>query len=111
VRAIENGTVEDELRKKCICSAKSSVRCKSANHVDALDGLAAVHEAKGLVDVAIVNAEAMINLAPREPKVGFVLATAGCVAHHLSLTNYRLQRVSCGSGSFYASRARITRLS
>ncbi|KAI3326085.1 hypothetical protein HD806DRAFT_489165 [Xylariaceae sp. AK1471] len=71
VRAIENGTVDDELRKKCICSAKSNVRCKSANHVDALDGLAAIHEAKGLVDVAIVNAEAMINLAPREPK-GFL---------------------------------------
>ncbi|KAI1736986.1 hypothetical protein F4680DRAFT_429825 [Xylaria scruposa] len=69
--AFENGAVEAELRKKCICSAKSDVRCKNAGHVDALDGLAAVHEAKNLVDTAIIVAEAMINLAPREPK-GFL---------------------------------------
>ncbi|KAI0813432.1 hypothetical protein GGR55DRAFT_578557 [Xylaria sp. FL0064] len=71
VPAIANGAVDAELRKKCICSARSDVRCKSAEHLDALDGLAAVHEAKRLVDMAIVIAEAMINLAPREPK-GFL---------------------------------------
>ncbi|KAI0431154.1 hypothetical protein F5Y09DRAFT_305719 [Xylaria sp. FL1042] len=71
VSAITNGAVDAELRKKCICSAKSDVRCKSADHIDALDGLAAVHEAKRLLDAAIVVAEAMINLAPREPK-GFL---------------------------------------
>ncbi|TRX92008.1 hypothetical protein FHL15_007105 [Xylaria flabelliformis] len=66
--AFADGAIEAELRKKCICSAKSDVRCKNAGHIDALDGLAAVHEAKNLVDTAIVIAEAMINLAPREPK-------------------------------------------
>ncbi|TGJ88709.1 hypothetical protein E0Z10_g14 [Xylaria hypoxylon] len=66
--AIANGTFEAELRKKCICSAKSDVRCKSASHLDALDGLAAVYEAKRPLDKTIVIAEAMINLAPREPK-------------------------------------------
>lgn len=70
VRAIEHGTLEDELKKKCICSAKSDVRCKNVYHVGALDGLAAIHEVKVDYDVAVVNAEAMINLAPREPKVG-----------------------------------------
>ncbi len=67
--AITNGAVEAELRKKCICSAKSDVRCKDSGHLDALDGLAAVYEAKRLFDTAITIAEAMINLAPREPKV------------------------------------------
>ncbi|KAI0454323.1 hypothetical protein F5B21DRAFT_240470 [Xylaria acuta] len=71
VPALANGAVEAELRKKCICYAKSDVRCKNAGHIDALDGLAAVHEAKSLVDTSIVIAEAMINLAPREPK-GFL---------------------------------------
>ncbi|KAJ2979253.1 hypothetical protein NUW58_g7248 [Xylaria curta] len=71
VTAFANGTVEAELRKKCICSAKSDVRCKNAAHIDALDGLAAVHEAKNLVDAAAVIAETMVNLAPREPK-GFL---------------------------------------
>ncbi|KAI3342517.1 hypothetical protein F4824DRAFT_207273 [Ustulina deusta] len=71
VPAITNGAVEAELRKKCICSAKSDVRCKDAGHLDALDGLAAVYEAKRLFDTAIAIAEAMINLAPREPK-GFL---------------------------------------
>ncbi|KAI0549863.1 hypothetical protein F4679DRAFT_544932 [Xylaria curta] len=69
--AFADGAVEAELKKKCICSAKSDVRCKNAGHIDALDGLAAVHEAKNLVDTAIIIAEAMINLAPREPK-GFL---------------------------------------
>ncbi|KAJ8125224.1 hypothetical protein O1611_g8415 [Lasiodiplodia mahajangana] len=68
VPAIANSAVEAELRKKCICSAKSDVRCRSADHIDALDGLAAVYEAKRHMDTAIVIAEAMINLAPREPK-------------------------------------------
>ncbi|KAI1428672.1 hypothetical protein F5Y12DRAFT_681893 [Xylaria sp. FL1777] len=71
VSAIANSTVEAELRKKCICSAKSDVRCKISGHLDALDGLAAVYEAKRLLDTAIVIAEAMISLAPREPK-GFL---------------------------------------
>ncbi|KAI0528153.1 hypothetical protein F5B22DRAFT_583859 [Xylaria bambusicola] len=71
VPAITNGALDAELRKKCICSAKSDVRCKSPNHLDALDGLAAVYEARRLVDKAIAIAEAMINLAPREPK-GFL---------------------------------------
>ncbi|KAI8952580.1 hypothetical protein F4801DRAFT_540558 [Xylaria longipes] len=71
VSAFANSAVEAELRKKCICSAKSDVRCKNAGHVDALDGLAAVHEAKSSLDTAMVIAEAMINLAPREPK-GFL---------------------------------------
>lgn len=71
VSAIANDAVEAELRKKCLCSAKSDIRCKSANHIDALDGLAAVYEAKGQLDTAILVAEAMINLAPREPK-GFL---------------------------------------
>ncbi|KAJ3561093.1 hypothetical protein NPX13_g9077 [Xylaria arbuscula] len=39
-----------------------------SGHLDALDGLAAVYEARGLSDIAIIIAEAMINLAPREPK-------------------------------------------
>ncbi|KAI1112678.1 hypothetical protein F5Y14DRAFT_421056 [Nemania sp. NC0429] len=68
VPAITDGAVEAELRKKCLCSAKSDVRCKSAMHINALDGLAAVYEAKGQIDTALVVAEAMINLAPREPK-------------------------------------------
>ncbi|KAI0110781.1 hypothetical protein GGR51DRAFT_509861 [Nemania sp. FL0031] len=71
VPAIANSAVEAELRKKCICSAKSDVRCRSPDHMDALDGLAAVYEAKRHMDTAIVIAEAMINLAPREPK-GFL---------------------------------------
>ncbi|KAI8625725.1 hypothetical protein F5Y19DRAFT_449352 [Xylariaceae sp. FL1651] len=71
VEAIVNGKLEDELRKKCICSAKSNIRCKNTIHLDALDGLAATQEAQSLVDLAIVTAEMMINLAPREPK-GFL---------------------------------------
>ncbi|KAI0536129.1 hypothetical protein GGR58DRAFT_476485 [Xylaria digitata] len=71
VQAIANGAVEAELRKKCICSAKSDVRCKHASHLDALDGLAAVYEAKRPLETAVVIAESMINLAPREPK-GFL---------------------------------------
>ncbi|KAI0402215.1 hypothetical protein F4802DRAFT_380686 [Xylaria palmicola] len=71
VPAFADGTVEAELRKKCICSAKSDVRCKNPRHIDALDGLAAVCEAIGLRDLATMVAEAMINLAPREPK-GFL---------------------------------------
>ncbi|KAI0877496.1 hypothetical protein GGS24DRAFT_121027 [Hypoxylon argillaceum] len=71
VSAIANSAVEAELRKKCICSAKADVRCRNADHIDALDGLAAVYEAKRHMDTAIVIAEAMINLAPREPK-GFL---------------------------------------
>ncbi|RWA09515.1 hypothetical protein EKO27_g5590 [Xylaria grammica] len=71
VPAIANGAIEAELRKKCICSAKSDIRCKVTSHLDALDGLAAVYEAKRPLDPAIIIAEAMINLAPREPK-GFL---------------------------------------
>ncbi|KAI1823470.1 hypothetical protein F4861DRAFT_322453 [Xylaria intraflava] len=71
VPAITSRTLDAELRKKCICSAKSDVRCKHATHIDALDGLAAVQEAKGRIDLALIIAEAMINLAPREPK-GFL---------------------------------------
>ncbi|KAI0420591.1 hypothetical protein F5X98DRAFT_331321 [Xylaria grammica] len=71
VPAIANGAVDAELRKKCICSAKSDIRCKVTSHLDALDGLAAVYEANRPLDVAVVIAEAMINLAPREPK-GFL---------------------------------------
>ncbi|GAP85776.1 putative F-box domain-containing protein [Rosellinia necatrix] len=71
VPAIANGTVEAELRKRCICSAKSDVRCRNDFHLNALDGLAAALEAKHLYDTASVIAEAMVNLAPREPK-GFL---------------------------------------
>ncbi|KAI0967337.1 hypothetical protein F4678DRAFT_475301 [Xylaria arbuscula] len=71
VPAITEGALEAELRKKCICSAKSDSRCKSSGHLDALDGLAAVYEARRLFDTAMVIAEAMIHLAPREPK-GFL---------------------------------------
>ncbi|KAI2640065.1 hypothetical protein GGS21DRAFT_504888 [Xylaria nigripes] len=71
IPAITNSTLDAELRKKCICSAKSDVRCKHAIHIDALDGVAAVQEAKGHIDLALVTAEVMINLAPREPK-GFL---------------------------------------
>ncbi|KAK5629100.1 hypothetical protein RRF57_004815 [Xylaria bambusicola] len=71
VPAITNGALDAELRIKCICSANSNVRCKNTSHIDALDGLAAVYEARRLVDRAIAIAEAMINQAPREPK-GFL---------------------------------------
>ncbi|KAI1293893.1 hypothetical protein F5Y03DRAFT_411179 [Xylaria venustula] len=71
VPAITEGALEAELRKKCICSAKADSRCKSAGHLDALDGLAAVYEARRVFDTAMVIAEAMIHLAPREPK-GFL---------------------------------------
>ncbi|KAI1366148.1 hypothetical protein F5Y08DRAFT_301787 [Xylaria arbuscula] len=68
IPSLTDNTFDTELRKKCICSARSDVRCKVSGHLDALDGLAAVYEARGLSDIAIIIAEAMINLAPREPK-------------------------------------------
>ncbi|KAI1178082.1 hypothetical protein F4777DRAFT_539358 [Nemania sp. FL0916] len=66
--AIADGVLEAELRKKCICSARSDVRCRSADHIDALDGLANAYWAKGQTDAAVIVAESMIHLAPREPK-------------------------------------------
>ncbi|KAI1501442.1 hypothetical protein F5X99DRAFT_199857 [Biscogniauxia marginata] len=66
--AIENDTLKDELKKKCICSAKSDRRCKNVTHLEALDSLAAAHEKDGRLDQALCDAEMMIALSPREVK-------------------------------------------
>ncbi|KAI1432675.1 hypothetical protein GGR50DRAFT_576163 [Xylaria sp. CBS 124048] len=75
--AIMKLALDAELKKACICSAKSDVRCNDTSHINALDGLAAIYEIKYLVtgkatdsraDLAFVMAEAMINLAPRNSR-------------------------------------------
>ena len=66
--AIENKALKDELRKNCICSAKSGRRCERKPHVDALDYLAAAREKEGLLEESICCTEQLINLSPREPK-------------------------------------------
>ncbi|KAI1270513.1 hypothetical protein F5Y18DRAFT_422008 [Xylariaceae sp. FL1019] len=71
LEAINEERLDAELRKKCICSVNANRRCKNGTHLDALDGLAATHEARGHIDMAFVAAEAMVNLFPREPK-GFL---------------------------------------
>ncbi|KXJ91181.1 hypothetical protein Micbo1qcDRAFT_234391 [Microdochium bolleyi] len=68
VVSIESKTLKDELRKPCICSAKSARRCERKAHVDAFDSLAAAREKEGLLDESMACTEQMINLSPREPK-------------------------------------------
>ncbi|KAI1327304.1 hypothetical protein F5Y16DRAFT_197814 [Xylariaceae sp. FL0255] len=67
--AIEKQELELELRKKCICSAKTNTRCQRSIHLEALDGLAATYEARGItLKSAMFVAETMIQLDPRHPK-------------------------------------------
>lgn len=68
VASIEARALKDELRKPCICSAKSFRRCERKPHVDALDSLAAAREKAGLLEETVACTEQMINLSPREPK-------------------------------------------
>ncbi|KAI1813988.1 hypothetical protein GGS20DRAFT_550437 [Poronia punctata] len=91
VFAIENDELEKALRKRCICSARSDIRCKNVLHTDALDSLTALYEAKGLVDNAMAVAEAMIHLSPRDPRgflrLGKLLRVKG--SHRLAYLTYQ----------------------
>ncbi|RYP58087.1 hypothetical protein DL769_009119 [Monosporascus sp. CRB-8-3] len=78
-----------ELKKTCICSAKSERRCGNTTHIDAFDSLAAVYEKEDRLEQSISCAEQMINLSPREPKgylrLGKVLRLQGLpnLAYHV----------------------------
>jgi tetratricopeptide (TPR) repeat protein len=69
VEAIESNSLREELKKRCICSAKSDRRCDNPAHVDAFDSLAAVYEKQGMLERCLSCAEQMINLSPRDPNV------------------------------------------
>ncbi|KAH7026306.1 uncharacterized protein B0I36DRAFT_330349 [Microdochium trichocladiopsis] len=66
--AIEKKALKDELKRPCICSAKSGRRCERKPHIDAFDSLAAAREKQGLLDESISCTEQLINLSPRDPK-------------------------------------------
>ncbi|KAH9885202.1 hypothetical protein F4778DRAFT_761490 [Xylariomycetidae sp. FL2044] len=68
IPAIEKQSLKKELKKQCICSARSSTRCPDPAHLSALDSLAAIQEQQRQFDRAAVYAEQMINLSPRDPK-------------------------------------------
>ncbi|RYO94316.1 hypothetical protein DL766_000593 [Monosporascus sp. MC13-8B] len=89
---IGNDSLRHELKKTCICSAKSERRCGNATHIDAFDSLAAVYEKEDCLEQSISCAEQMINLSPREPKgylrLGKVLRLQGLpnLAYHVYKT-------------------------
>ncbi|KAI0148732.1 hypothetical protein GGR57DRAFT_474118 [Xylariaceae sp. FL1272] len=66
--AIKEERLDEELRKECICSVQSNRRCTNGLHLDALDSLAATHEARLHLKMAFIVAQTMVNLFPREPK-------------------------------------------
>ncbi|KAI5927118.1 hypothetical protein F4810DRAFT_652397 [Camillea tinctor] len=66
--AIEKNKLKEELKKKCICSARSHQRCRNSIHLDALDSLAAAHEKEGRLEQVLHDAETMIGLSPRDPR-------------------------------------------
>lgn len=66
--SIDQGSLRDELRKPCICSAGSGRRCEDATHIDAFDSLAATYEKEDRVEQSLSCAKQMINLSPRNPK-------------------------------------------
>ncbi|RYP67035.1 hypothetical protein DL771_007454 [Monosporascus sp. 5C6A] len=65
---IGSDSLHRELKKTCICSAKSDRRCGNTTHITAFDSLAAVYEKEGRLEQSISCAEQLINLSPREPK-------------------------------------------
>ncbi len=65
---IEDDSLRSELKKACICSAKSGRRCESSTHIDAFDSLAATYEKENHIEQTLGCAKQMINLSPREPK-------------------------------------------
>ncbi|RYP11855.1 hypothetical protein DL765_007572 [Monosporascus sp. GIB2] len=89
---IGNDSLRRELKKTCICSAKSERRCGNATHIDAFDSLAAAYEKEDCLEQSISCAEQMINLSPREPKgylrLGKVLRLQGLpnMAYHVYKT-------------------------
>ena len=66
--SMEKSTLRDELKKSCICSARSGRRCENPNHIDAFDSLAATYEKDDRVEHSLNCAKQMINLSPRNPK-------------------------------------------
>lgn len=65
---LEKDSLRDELKKSCICSAKSGRRCENSTHLDAFDSLAATYEKEDRIEQSLVCAIQMIDLSPREPK-------------------------------------------
>lgn len=65
---IEKESLRDELKRPCICSAKSGRRCENPTHLDAFDSLAATHEKEDRIERSLICAKQMVNLSPREPK-------------------------------------------
>ena len=66
--SIEKDSLRDELKKSCICSARSGRRCEDPAHIDAFDSLAATYEKEDRIEQSLSCAEQMVNLAPRNPK-------------------------------------------
>ncbi|CAJ2503131.1 Uu.00g105250.m01.CDS01 [Anthostomella pinea] len=66
--AIEDGNLEDALKKKCICSAKSTRHCYDPHHMNALNYLAAVCEKQEKLDQASIHGQNLITIAPYEAK-------------------------------------------
>ncbi|KAI1344700.1 hypothetical protein F5Y15DRAFT_363185 [Xylariaceae sp. FL0016] len=68
VKDLASDTLELELKKKCICSARSGRRCKWPYHIAALGHMADAEYARGDEDLAFAYAYQLVNLNPRDPK-------------------------------------------
>lgn len=79
--------IEKKNLKGALTKLSTSQRCNKQLHLDALDSLIATYEMQGRLDEALEFSLKMVNLSPREPKVGlhcsiksyFIILTSGLV--------------------------------